>query len=126
MRDVDVLGALAADRFTHGAQRGRKGTDIVVRRHIAGFEMDFGDPGVIAGDQPEQDFGEIHAGAAVDAPHDAEIDDPQSGAMPIARRDDEQIALVHVGMEKALGDRLRQKAVDEHFGKLAAVEIERG
>ena len=70
--------------------------------------MNLGDAAVIARGQAIEDFGEPVARLPVDPPHDPEID----------RRDrpvglHEQIALVHVGVKEALGDRLAQEGVDE-------------
>ena len=105
-----------ADRLAGGAQRGREFVDIVMRRHILRLEMDFGDAAVIAGDQPVEDFGQPHPRAAVDPAHDPEIDrrDP-----PVGKR--EQIALVEVGVEKAVDHRLAQEGADEDRGERLAV-----
>ena len=71
--------------------------------------MDFRDAAVIARDQPVQDFRQPQARAAVDPPHDAEVDRGD----PIARQR-EQISLMQVGMEKAVRDRLPQKGVHQY------------
>ena len=78
--------------------------------------MDFGDAPVIAGDQPVEDFGKPHPGAAVDAAHDPEVD---RGDPPIGER--EQIALVKVGVEKSVDHRLAQEGADEGRSELVAV-----
>ena len=80
------------------------------------LEMDFGDAGVIAGDQAVEDFGEPHPRAAVDPAHDPEIDraDPPVGQC-------EQIALVEVGVEIAVDHRLAKEGADEDRGERLGV-----
>ena len=125
--DGDVLCLAAADRLAHGAQGGGKSGGVVVRRHIAGLEMNLGDAGIIAGDKAVEYFGEIEPGAAVDAAHDAEIDDADAGMVhTVPRRDHEQIALVQIGVEEALGNGLGEEAVDQHACQGRPVDIERG
>jgi hypothetical protein len=70
--------------------------------------MDFGDPAIIAGDQAVEDFGQPHPRPPVDPAHDAEIDRRYPA---VGKR--EQIALVEVGVEKAVDHRLAQEAADQ-------------
>ena len=88
----------------------------MVRGDVAGFEMDLGDTLIVAGDEPVEDLREPDARAAVDPAHDAEVDrgDPVAGQC-------EQVALVHVGVEEPIGDRLAQERADERVGKAGKV-----
>src|SRR3546814_9765729 len=70
--------------------------------------MDFRHAAVIAGDEAVEDLREPHPRPPVDPAHDAEIDRDD-----VAIGGDEQIALMHVGMEEAFGDRLAQEGVDQ-------------
>ena len=81
----------------NGAQCGRKFIDIVIVGHILRLEMDFGDTAVIAGGQAIENFRQPQTRLPIDPPHDAEIN--RSNA---AIGGDEQIALMHVGVEEAL------------------------
>ena len=109
--DRKLADRLAARRFTHGAQCGREFVDIVIVGHIARLEMDFGDTAVIAGCQAIEDFGKPQPRLPVDPSHDTEIDRDDT-----AIRADEQIPLMHVGMEKAFGNRLTQEGEHKPFG----------
>ena len=88
----------------------------MIAGYILRFEMDFGDATVIAGGQAIKDFGQPLPRTPVDAPHDAEIDrhDRAIGSH-------EQIALVHVGMEIAAADGLRQECQNQPLRQSLAV-----
>ena len=70
--------------------------------------MDFGDAPVIAGDQAVEDFRQPDPRAAVDPAHDPEVD---GGDPPVGQR--EQIAVVQVGVEKAVDHRLAEESTDQ-------------
>ena len=76
--------------------------------------MDFGDAAVIAGDQAVEDFGQPHPRAPVDPAHDAEVDRRDAA---VGQR--EQIAVVQVGVEESVDDRLAQEGADEDRGERA-------
>src|SRR3546814_17994487 len=78
----------------------------MMRGHILGLEMDFRHAAIVAGEQPIKNFRQPDARPPIDAAHDTEIN---SGAVPVWR--DEQIALVHVGMEASIRNRLPQESV---------------
>ena len=106
--DRQLAHRFSAHRLADRAQRRREFLDAMIVGDILRLEMDFGHAAVIACGQPIEDLGEPVARLPVDPPHDTEID----------RRDrpvglHEQIALVHVGVEEPLGDRLPQKGVDQ-------------
>ena len=73
--------------------------------------MDFGDALVIAGGQSVEDFRKPETRLPVDAAHDAEIDGDNRAICL-----NEQIALMHVGVEEAFRNRLPQKCQHELFG----------
>ena len=76
--DRNLLDRKAADRLAGGPQGGREFLDIVVRRNILRFEVDFGDPAVIAGDQAVEDLRQPHPRPAIDPAHDPEVDRARS------------------------------------------------
>ena len=89
------------DRLADGADRLREILDLVHARHIAGLEMDFRHAPVVARDEAIEDFGEKAPLLEPEPAHDAEIHRDQA---PL--RVDEQISLVHVGMEKSVAHRM--------------------
>ncbi len=109
--DADLLDRKPTDRFSDGAQRGGEFGDVVVRRDILRFEMDLGDPHVIAGDQAVEDFGQPQPRLTVDSAHDPEI---HGGYSAVLQR--EQISLVQVGVEIAVDHRLAKKGADQGRG----------
>src|ERR1019366_7656043 len=93
-------------RLANGAQRLGKFLDRVNRRHIAGLEMHRGDAAIIAGYEAIENFREESALLEAEPPHDAKVDrDDSSGLV------DEKIALVHVGVEKAVAHGVAQKGL---------------
>ena len=58
LRHGNGLGRLAMDRLADGADRLGESCNIVHAWHIAGLEMHLGYPGIVAGDEAEQDFGQ--------------------------------------------------------------------
>ena len=108
LAERDFLRRQPAHRLADRAQRGRELLDIVVRRHILRLEMDLGDAPVIAGEQAVEDLGEPDAGLAVDPAHDPEID---RGEAAVGER--EEIALVKIGVEEAVDNRLAEEGANE-------------
>ena len=80
------------------------------------FEVNFGDAAVIAGDQTVEDFGQPHARAPIDLAHDPEVD---RGDPPVSQC--EQIAVVEVGVEEAVDNRLAQECPDQRGGELLTI-----
>ena len=78
--------------------------------------MDFRDAPVIARGQAVENFRQPHARAAVDPAHDPEVDRGDR-----AVRFHEQIALVHIGMEKARSDRLLEESQHQPVGELGCI-----
>ena len=93
----DFFRRSPVNRLADGAHRLREFLDAVMRRHVAGFEMDGGSAIVIARDEAVQDFREKAALGQAQPAHDAEVDGDDLAAVV-----DEQIALVHVGMKEAV------------------------
>ena len=70
--------------------------------------MDLGDAAVVAADEAEEDLGEEAPLGLAEPAHDAEIDgDDVAGLV------DEEIALVHVGMEEAVAERLAEERLHQ-------------
>ena len=76
----------------------------MVRRHVAGLEVDGGGAAVVAGDEPVQDLGE-----------EAPLLGPSRPMMPKSTATtwpvlvDQQVALVHVGVEEAVAHGVAQE-----------------
>ena len=83
--------------------------------------MDLGHPPVVAANESIEDLGEEPPLLAAEPPHDAEIDRDDA---PFSV--DEEIALVHVGVEKAVAQRVAQERLDQRAGELGRVEAECG
>ncbi len=84
-----------------------------MRRHVAGLEMHLGGAAIVAGDEAEQDFRQEAPFLGAQPSHDAEVDrhQPSVGI-------DEQIAGVHVGVEKAVAQGVAQEALDHRAAEL--------
>ncbi len=105
------------DRLADGADRLRETRDRMVRGHIAGFEMHFRRAVVVAGDEAEQDLGQEASLLGAEPPHDAEVDGDQ-----LARVVREQVARMHVGVKKAVAQRVPQERLDHSTGESLEVE----
>ena len=115
-RHRDAAGIHAEDRLAHGPQRAGEFIDVAVGRHIAGLEMHFRHAPVILADEAEQNLGIDAAGIFIDPAHDAEIigDD-------VAIRGHLQVALMHVGMEIAVAQRMVQEQMQHPVAQNPAV-----
>ncbi len=114
----DLVERQAQDRLGDGARGLGEGVDRLVRRHVAGAEMHFGDLAIVAVEEAQQHVGEEIARALVDAAHDAEIDRDHR-----AIGGHEKIAGVHVGVKEAVAEDLAEKAArgaaDDFVGVVA-------
>ena len=104
------------DRLANRANGLREILDPMHTRHIAGFEMHFGHAAVIARDEAIEDFREKPPLVEAEAPHDAEI----HGGQP-SLRVDEQIALMHVGVKKAVPHGVAQEGLNDDAAKIRQV-----
>ena len=77
--------------------------------------MHLGDALIIAGDEAEEDFGEEPALLQAEPAHDAEVDGDEPALLV-----DEQIALMHVGVEEAVAHGVAQEGLQH----LAADRLE--
>ena len=111
-RHRDPRRVLAEDRLADRAQRLGEGLDVAVARHVAGLEMHLGDAVVVAAQEADQDLGVDPAGIGVDPAHDAEVegDERAVGA-------ELQVALVHVGVEEAVAQRVGEEGLDDPLGE---------
>ena len=96
------------DRLANGADGLGEACDIMLARHIAGFKMHFRDTQVIALDEAVENFGEEAPLLFAEPPGNAKIDGDD-----IARRIDEEIARMHVGMEEAVAQCVAQEGLDQ-------------
>ena len=79
--------------------------------------MDLAHTKIVARDEAVKDLGKEHAFLWTQPPDNTEVHRHE-----IARSVDEQVALVHVRMEKAIADRVAQKALDHGIAKLDEIE----
>ena len=90
------------------AQRLGEGVRVAVARHVARLEVHLRHPLVVAVQEADQDLGVDPAGIGVDPPHDAEVERDQRPVRP-----ELQVALVHVGVEEAVAQRVGQEGLDD-------------
>ena len=87
-------------------------------RHVAGPEVHLRGALIVARDEAEEDLGEeallLHAEAA----HDAEVDGNEAPGVI-----DEQVALVHVGVEEAVAHGVLQERAHHREAERLAVEV---
>ena len=100
------------DRLADRADRLRKFLDAVAGGHIARLEMHLGHAAVITRDEAQQNFGQKTPLFQAHPAHDAEIDGAEA-----ALRIDEQIARMHIGMEKPVAQRVAQEGLDHHLSE---------
>ena len=111
-RHRDLRRVLAEDRLADRAQRLGEGVGVAVARHVAGLEVHLGDPVVVAVQEADQDLGVDPAGVGVDPPHDPEVVGDERAVRP-----ELQVALVHVGVEEAVAQRVGQEGLDDPLGE---------
>ena len=97
LRHGDLAGAVAVDRLADRPERLGKILRRVDGRHVARLDVDLGDALIVAADEAVEDLRQEAALLRPDAAHDAEIDGDQA-----AFRVDEEVPLVHVGVEEAV------------------------
>src|SRR5690606_37824070 len=107
----------AVDRLANGADGLCKACHVVRMRDVTGFEMHFRHAHVIACDEAVEDLGKEPPLLLVEPPGNAEIDRNDQALMV-----HEQVARMHVGMEKAVAQRMAQEGLDQRFGKLPEIE----
>ena len=81
-------------------------------RDVAGLEVHGGDAVVVAAQEADQDLGVDPAGVGVDPAHDAEVERDQRAVGP-----ELEVALVHVGVEEAVAERVGQEGLDDALGE---------
>ena len=115
-RHGNLVGRALVDRLANGADGLGEIIDRMAGGDVTRFEMDFGDAAVIAGDEAEQNFREETALLEAQTAHYAEIDGAEAAIFV-----DEQIAGVHIGVEKAVAQGLAQEGLDDGAAKGDAV-----
>ena len=104
------------DRLADGAQRLGEVVHGMLVGHIARLEMHLRDAVIIAADETVENLGEEAALRLAEAAHDTEIDgDDVAGLV------DKEIALVHVGVEEAVAQRLAQERLHQPAGEQGQV-----
>ena len=88
----------------------------MIARDILRFEVDFSDPLVVSGCQTIENFCQPHPRSPIDPPHDTKINRDNRTVIF-----DEQITLVHIRMEIAAADCLRQEGEHQSIGDLSHV-----
>ena len=115
----DLVGGAGVDRLADGADRLGEILDAIGARHVARLEMHLGDPQIVVADEAVEDLGEKAALLAAEPAHDAEIerDDAALGV-------DEEIALMHVGVEEAVAQGVAQEGLDQLAPERGRIEAE--
>ncbi len=108
---------MSLNRLPDRADRLREVLDRMVRRHIAGLEMDLGGAQIIARDEAVQDLGQEATLFRAQPAHDAEIDRDEPAVMV-----DEQVSGMHVGVEEAVAHGVAQEGLDDVAAELRQVE----
>ena len=109
------------DRLANGADRLREGFDRMFRRYVAGVEMHLCDAQVVARDETVENFGEEAPLLRTQPPHDAEVYGSELAVVV-----DEQVARMHVGMEKAVAHGVAQERLNDDLSELRQVVAFRG
>ena len=86
-----------------------------IARHVARLDVHLGDALVVAADEAVEDLGEEAPLLRPDAAHDAEIDGDEP-ALAV----DEEIPLVHVGVEEAVAQRVAEERLHDRRGDRAS------
>src|SRR5476651_665570 len=87
------------------------------RRHIAGLEMHLRRAQIVARNETVKNLRQKPPLLRLQSPHDSEIDRDQPAVVI-----DEQIARMHVGVEKAIAQRMTQESLDHRASKLRQIE----
>ena len=105
------------DRLADRADRLREAFHRMMRRHVAGLEMNLGSADVISRDEAVEDLGEEAALLRRQPPHDAEVDRNDAAFWV-----DEQIAGMHVGVKEAVAQRMTQEGLHQRASERRQVE----
>ena len=89
-----------------------KALGVAVARDVAGLEVHLGDALVVAAQEADQDLGVDPAGVGVDPAHDAEVERDERAVGP-----ELEVALVHVGVEEAVAERVGEEGLDDPLGE---------
>ena len=108
------------NRLAHCPKGAGKFVNVAVWGDIARLEMHFGDAAVILADKAHKDLGIDPARVFVDPAHDAEV----KGDDVTVRRD-LQVALVHVGMEEPIPQRVVQEQLQHPCAQNPAIMARR-
>ena len=107
----DLAGAVPVDRLADRTERLRKILRRMDGRHIARLDVHLGDALVVAADEAVEDLRQEARSFGPDAAHDAEIDGDEP---PV--RVDEEVPLVHVGVEESVAERVAEEGLHDRCG----------
>ena len=105
--------------FADSAKRLGEILDPIGMRHVACLEMHLGHPQIVPANESIEDFRQKPALLPAQPAHDAEIDGDDA-----TRIINEEIALVHVGVEKSVAQRGAQKGLDQAARQCARIKSE--
>ena len=116
-RHGNLIGRARMDRLSDRANGLRELRYPVNPGHVAGVEVNDRDALIISRDEAEQDFGQELSLGRIQAAHDPEVDGDDA-AIAV----DEQISLVHVGMEESVAHCVSQESLDDVSSQRRQVE----
>ena len=111
---------LVENRFAHRADRGFEFVHAGIGRRPAGFDVQLGHTLVVAVEESDEVLREVILVGDGERAHDAEI---QRHIAPVARH--QNVAGVHVGMEKTVAEHLRIKDLHAVAGQFGQVDTRR-
>ncbi len=111
-RHRDLIGGAGVDRFADSPESLGEIFDPICVRHVAGLEMNLGNPQVVAANETVEDFSQESTLLAPQPTHDPKIHGDDMTFLV-----DEKIALMHIGVEEAVAQRCAQKCLNQSAGK---------
>ena len=109
------------DRLPDGANGLREVLHAVHLGNVARLEVNFRNPAIVTGDESEENLGQESAFLWPQPAHDSEINRGEP-ALPV----DEEVPLMHVGVEEAVANRMSQEGLDDDASKLRQIEPRAG
>ena len=107
LAERDLLQRLVEDRFAHRADRRFELIDGGVLGRPAGFDVGLGDAAIVAAEEREEVLREVVLVEIAQRADDAEVERDVA-----AVRTDQDVARVHVGVEEAVAEHLREEDLD--------------
>ncbi len=120
LTEGNVLERSLEDRFAHTADRGLEFVDPRLRRNPARVDVQLGNAAVVALEEGQQVARKIVLIVRRQAADDAEVHCDVLRLPGVAARD-ENVARMHVGVEKSVAEYLGKEDLDARFGQLLHV-----